>query len=206
MEMNRFLAEVSSAAPVPGGGGVSAYAAALGMSLGSMVANLTTGKKKYAEYEEEIQCILKKAADVTARLAAGVEKDAKAFEPLSKAYGLPRNTEEEIAYRTEVMEKALAEAAAAPLSLMEEIMEALALLDRLSVIGSRLAVSDVGVGAQLCRAALNGGALNVYINTKLMKNRELAEEMNSKVRKLSEEGNRLADKIFSEVEESLCRF
>ena len=206
MEMNQFLEAVSSAAPVPGGGGVCAYAAALGMSLGSMVANLTTGKKKYAEYEEEIQEILKKAANVAAGLAAGVEKDAKAFEPLSKAYGLPKSTEEELAYRTQVMEKALAEAAAAPLSLMEEIMEALTILDRLSVIGSRLAISDVGVGVQLCRAALNGGALNVYINTKLMKNRELAEEMNQRVRKLSEEGNRLADKIFSEVEESICRF
>ena len=206
MEMNQFLEAVSSAAPVPGGGGVCAYAAALGMSLGSMVANLTTGKKKYTEYEEEIQEILKKAANVAAGLAAGVEKDAKAFEPLSKAYGLPKSTEEELAYRTEVMEKALAEAAAAPLSLMEEIMEALTILDRLSVIGSRLAISDVGVGVQLCRAALNGGALNVYINTKLMKNRELAEEMNQRVRKLSEEGNRLADKIFAEVEESICRF
>lgn len=203
MRMDAFLEAAASSAPVPGGGGVSAYVAALGMSLGSMVANLTVGKKKYAEYEEELQKLLIKAAYITERLALGMDQDARAFEPLSKAYGLPKDTEEEAAKRAEIMEKALKDAAAAPLALMEEIMEALALLERLSVIGSRIAISDVGVGVQLCRAALNSASLNVYINTKLMKNRALADEMNRKTKELVKQGNIRADETYARVEAGL---
>lgn len=199
MELNEFLEAAASKNPVPGGGGVSAYVAALGMSLGSMVANLTAGKKKYAEYEEEIQAILQETPVLTAELASYIQKDAEAFEPLSRAYGLPKNTEEEAAARDEIMAKCLADAATAPLCLMEKIMEALSVLSRLSVIGSRIAISDVGVGAQLCKAALNSASLNVYINTKLMKNRELAQELNHKTRKLAEEGSTLADAVYDKV-------
>lgn len=204
MKMSDFLDRLSSPAPVPGGGGVCAYVAALGMSLGSMVANLTTGKKKYAEHEEEIREILKKAAVVTKGLASCMDKDAEAFEPLAKAYGLPKNTPEEIEQRTEVMENALCAAGEAPLALMKEILEALLLLSRLSVIGSRLAISDVGVGVQLCKAALNGASLNVYINTKFMKNRRIAEDMNKRAKEMAQRGSKMADEIFEEVAGTLC--
>lgn len=202
--MKNFLAAVASSAPVPGGGGVCAYAAALGMSLGSMVANLTVGKKKYAEHEEEIRQILTRAAGVTERLAAGMDRDAEAFEPLSRAYGLPTGTEQEKAYKAEVMEAALQKAAKAPLELMEGILKAIEILERLAVIGSSIAVSDVGVGIELCRAALKSAALNVYINTKLMKDRGFAEEMNRKAKILSAEGARRAEQVYIQVEQRLC--
>ena len=199
MEMKEFLKVLSSSAPVPGGGGASGYAAAIGMSLGSMVANLTTGKKKYAEYEEEIQQILVQAEKIAGELAAFMDKDAEAFEPLSKAYGLQRNTEEEIKVRHQIMEEALVKASEAPIALMEKIMEAMQVLERLAVIGSRIAISDVGVGIQMCKAALNGASLNVYINTKLMKKREIAERMNAKTDALLDKGNALADAVYAEV-------
>ena len=203
MNMNEFLDELSSAAPVPGGGGASGYVAAIGMSLGSMVANLTTGKKKYAEYQEEIEELIVKTGELMKELAACMDKDAEAFEPLSKAYGLPRNTEEEISIRNEIMEKSLVVAAQAPLDMMETIMKALKLLERLSVIGSRLAISDVGVGVAMCKAALNGASLNVFINTKLMKNRDVAEEMNTKADAMIIEGNELADAVYEEVMDAI---
>lgn len=203
MNMNEFLDELSSAAPVPGGGGASGYVAAIGMSLGSMVANLTTGKKKYAEYQEEIEELIVKTGELTKELSACMDKDAEAFEPLSKAYGLPRNTEEEISIRNEIMEKSLVVAAQAPLEMMETIMEALKLLERLSVIGSRLAISDVGVGVAMCKAALNGASLNVFINTKLMKKRDVAEEMNTKADAMIIEGNELADAVYEEVMDAI---
>ena len=199
MVMNEFLKVLSSSEPVPGGGGASGYAAAIGMSLGSMVANLTTGKKKYAECEEEIQQIIKKAEQITGELAEFMDKDAEAFEPLSKAYGLPKNTEEEIAARNQIMEEALVKASEAPIALMEKIMEAIEVLSRLAVIGSRIAISDVGVGVQMCKAALNGASLNVFINTKLMKNREIAQQMNAKADALLEKGNAKADEVYEEV-------
>lgn len=199
MNMSEFLQVLSSAAPVPGGGGASGYVAAIGMSLGTMVANLTTGKKKYADYQEEVEEMIIKTSEVTKELAACMDKDAVAFEPLSKAYGLPRTTEEEILKRNEIMEKALVVAAQAPLDMMSTIMEALKLLERLSVIGSRIAISDVGVGVAMCKAALNGASLNVFINTKLMKNRDVADEMNTKADAMIIDGNELADEIYGQV-------
>ena len=202
-KMNEFIEVLSSNAPVPGGGGASAYAGAIGMSLGSMVANLTTGKKKYAQYQAEIEEVLVKAAAITKDLLTFMDKDAEAFEPLSKAYGLPKNTPEEIAAREEIMEKALVAASEAPLALMEKVIEAMKVLDRLSVIGSRLAISDVGVGIQMAKAALNGASLNVFINTKLMKNTEVADSMNFRADEMLAEGNELADKVFEEVMDSI---
>lgn len=198
-KMNEFIEVLSSDAPVPGGGGASGYAAAIGMALGNMVASLTTGKKKYAEYQAEMDEILVKGDRIAQELMEFMDKDAEAFEPLSKAYGLPKNTPEEMEERTRIMEQALKEASEAPLALMEKIMEALAVILRLSEIGSRIAISDAGVGAQMCKAALNGASLNVFINTKLMKNRELAEQMNARADEMLARGNRMADEAYEKV-------
>ena len=185
MDMKDFLNVLASKEPVPGGGGACGYVAAVGMALGNMVLSLTTGKKKYAEYQEEIEEL--------------IVKDAKAFKPLSEAYGLPKDTEEQLEHRNKVMENALLIASEAPLSMMELIVEAIKLIDRISVIGSRIAISDAGVGVQMCKAALNGASLNVYINTKLMKNIDVAEDMNTKADELVITGNELADKIYDRV-------
>lgn len=201
--MQEFIKVLSSKAAVPGGGGACAYVAAAGMALGAMVANLTTGKKKYAQYQEEIEELLAKAEQLSEELISYMDKDAESFEPLSKAYGLPKDTKEQQEYKDAVMEKALKEASLTPLALMEKILEALKILERLSVVGSRLAISDVGAGVQLCKAALNGASLNVFINTKLMKNTEAAEEFNTKADALLIEGNELADRIYDEVVDAI---
>jgi len=99
-----FLKLLSFGSPVPGGGGASVMVGALGMALGSMVGNLTLGKKKYENVQEDIKKILKKAEIIQNDLFALIEEDADVFEPLSKAYGLPRNTEEEKFKRDEIME------------------------------------------------------------------------------------------------------
>ena len=203
MTIEQFIEELSGDAPVPGGGGASALVAAVGMSLGNMVLSLTTGKKKYAQYQEEIEESIEKATLLTKRLKEGMDKDAEAFEPLSKAYGLPKDTPEEEAYRTQVMEKALKDAAKAPLELMEAILEALKLFERIAVIGSKIAISDAGVGVQFCKAAMNGASLNVYINTKLMKDRECAEQFNRRAQELVREAERSADATFERVASQL---
>ena len=209
--MQEFIEVLSSKAAVPGGGGACAYVAAAGMALGAMVANLTTGKKKYAQYQEEIEELLSKAEQLSKELMTYMDKDAESFEPLSKAYGLPKDTKEQQEYKEAVMEKALKEilyiglkeASLTPVALMEKILEALKILERLSVVGSRLAISDVGAGVQLCKAALNGASLNVFINTKLMKDTETAEELNTRTDALLIEGNELADRIYEEVVDAI---
>ena len=199
MDMKDFLNVLASKEPVPGGGGACGYVAAVGMALGNMVLSLTTGEKKYAEYQEEIEELIVKAGDITNRLYECMDKDAKAFKPLSEAYGLPKDTEEQLEHRNKVMENALLIASEAPLSMMELIVEAIKLIDRISVIGSRLAISDAGVGVQMCKAALNGASLNVYINTKLMKDRELAEDMNFKADKLLAQAAQIEEETFGRV-------
>ena len=200
--MQEFIEVLSSKAAVPGGG-ACAYVAAAGMALGAMVANLTTGKKKYAQYQEEIEELLSKAEQLSKELMTYMDKDAESFEPLSKAYGLPKDTKEQQEYKEAVMEKALKEASLTPVALMEKILDALKILERLSVVGSRLAISDVGAGVQLCKAALNGASLNVFINTKLMKDTETAEELNTRTDALLIEGNELADRIYEEVVDAI---
>ena len=201
--MLTFIDALSSSAPVPGGGGACGAVGAMAMALGMMVANLTTGKKKYAQNEPRIQEILKEAEMLRDTFAGFADRDAKAFEPLAKAYGLPKSTPEEIAYKNEVMEKCLFAAAKSPLDLMEELVKAMKIIDELSVIGSRIAVSDVGVAIQFAHAALNGSALNVFINTKMMKNREVAEAMNARADELYLVGNAQAKETYSRVKSLL---
>ena len=194
MTMDNFLAVLSSSEPVPGGGGACGYVAAVGMSLGNMVLALTTGKKKYVEYQEEIEELIVKATDLTKRLAECMDKDAESFKPLAAAYGLPKDTEEQIKEREAIMA-----ASEAPLSMMELILEAMKLIDRISVIGSRIAISDAGVGITMCEAAMKGASLNVFINTKLMKDRELAEDMNFKADKMLAEAAQIEEETFGRV-------
>ncbi len=132
-----------------------------------------------------------------------MDKDAQCFLPLSKAYGLPKDTPEQIEERNQILEKLLKNASETPLELMKKIVESMELLDRLSVIGSNLAISDVGVGIQFAKAALNGASLNVFINTNLMKNKEVAFDMNQKADELLKRGNDIADKVYGVVMEKV---
>ncbi len=203
MTIQEFLDVLSSKEPVPGGGGASALAGALGNALGQMVANLTIGKKKYALVEDEIKELAERMKGIQGQFTALADQDAKVFAPLAKCYSLPSGTEEEKAYKAEVMEARLLDASLVPMEIMEKAWEMLEIMDILADKGSRMAVSDVGVGVQFIRTALLGAVMNVYINTKSMKNREKAEEMNEKAERLIKEGTEAADRIYQKVLEQL---
>ena len=194
-----FLDALSSAEPVPGGGGASAAVGACACALGMMVANLTVGKKKYAEYEEEIKEALKKLEELRDRLVILTDADAEAFEPLSKAYGLPKETKEQQEEKERVLEAALYEASVVPMEIMETILEAMSYLEALSEKGSRIVISDFGAGILFAEAALEGASLNIFINTKLMKNRERAEELGRKAEEMIQRGRELKDVIYNTV-------
>lgn len=198
-----FLDELASSAPVPGGGGASAACGALAAALASMVANLTTGKKKYAQYEDDIQRILRDAEEKRKELVALADADAQAFEPLAKAYSLPKSTEEELAYREKVMKKVLYDASIAPLRIMETVSEVILLIEEVAEKGSVMAISDAGVAAVFAQAALKGASLNVFINTKSMKDRETAADLNAKAHVLIALGSEKTDAIFAKVMERL---
>ena len=188
-----FITVLSGKSPVPGGGGAAALAGAIGIALGNMVGSLTVGKKTYAAVEEDIIQCKKKADDITARLLDLVEKDAEAFEPLSAAYGMPKSTPEEIEKKAEVMEAALVGACEVPLEIMRTCAEAIA------EKGSKIAISDAGVGATLLKSALQGASLNIYINTKSMADKEAAASYNKEADELREKYEQKADEIFNLV-------
>ena len=200
---NEFVEVLSSKAPVPGGGGASALVGAVGTALGNMVGSLTVGKKKYAAVEDEMWELKKKADALQADFLRLIDEDAKAFEPLSKAYGMPKNTEEEKAEKARVMAAALKDACAVPMEIMEKCCEALDLIKEFADKGSALAISDAGVGALFCKAALQGASLNVFINTKSMTDREYADGLNAKADAMLAEYTKLADEIFGEVQARL---
>lgn len=197
--MKEFLDDLSSKRPIPGGGGASAIAGALGNALGQMVANLTVGKKRYVEVEEEIQSLLTEMKGLEERFLELAAEDAKVFEPLSKAYSLPAGTEEEKAVKETVMEQNLFNASLVPVKIMETAITSMEILEVLALKGSRMAVSDVGVGIQFARAALLGAVMNVYINTKSMRNREKADELNTYADLLATKGTAQADRIYDMV-------
>lgn len=197
--IDTFITELASKAPVPGGGGASALGGAVGSALGSMVGNLTLGKKKYAEFEPDILVILEKLARNQEELLALMDKDAEAFEPLSRAYSLPKNTAEEIAQKEAVLEEALLSASLVPLEIMRKAVEALLLQDELSYKGTRIAISDIAVGVQFLRAALLGASMNVYINTKSMKNTEKANTLNQEADALIDRGCKIADDVYNRI-------
>lgn len=194
-----FLEVLSSAEPVPGGGGASAAVGAFASALGMMVANLTVGKKKYADVEEEIQSVMSQLKVLQDKLICLTDKDAEAFAPLSAAYGLPKDTKEQRAAKARIMEGALYDASVVPIEIMETVLKVMRLLKILGEKGSRIAVSDVGVGVLFAQAALEGASLNVFINTKLMKDRDRAEELNQKAESMIAEGRELKEIIYPDV-------
>ena len=198
-----FLDILSSKEPVPGGGGACAYVGALAIALGSMVGNLTLGKKKYQEVEADIKELLIKSEELKLKFEKLVDKDAEAFFPLSQAYGLPKNTEEEKLERDKVLQKALIGASEVPLNIARCCCEAIDLLEEYSKKGTRIAISDVGVGVYFAKAALMGAKLNVLINTNLMKNEILKESIEIELNELVEKYSSKAESIFLSVEKSI---
>lgn len=197
--MKDFLDALSSKEPTPGGGGASALVAAVSCSLCSMVSNLTTGKKKYAQYQEKIDEYLVLLKEKNELLQADIEKDAKAFAPLAKAYSLDKSTE---GYE-DIMEKALFDAATAPKEILEDIYSLVPVIEDLAIMGSRLAISDVAVAAACLEAAMKGCVLNVYINTKSMKNEDTAQKMNAYVKEIVSDGSKRMQKVYADIESML---
>ena len=194
-----FVEVLASKAPVPGGGGASALVGAVGMALGNMVGSLTVGKKKYADVEADIIALKEKATALQDDFLRLVERDAEVFEPLAKAYGLPKETEEEKAEKARVMAIVLKDACSVPMEIMEKCCEAIDVIEEFAAKGSALAISDAGVGVAFCKGALLGASLNVFINTKSMADKEYAAELNAKADKMIEEYGKKADEIFEKV-------
>ena len=194
-----FINELASKAPTPGGGGASAYCGALATALASMVGNLTVGKKTYAAVEDEVKEALIQLEEQRNKFVELIDKDAQAFEPLSRAYRLPRATSEELAHKNKVMQQALVGATEVPLEIMEICAQVITTSKFLAHNGSRLALSDVGVAVLFAKAALKGASLNVYANASSMVNEAQARSYIQQADCLIEDYGALADELYEYV-------
>jgi formiminotetrahydrofolate cyclodeaminase len=199
-EVSEFVFELSSRNPTPGGGGASALAGALGISLGGMVANLTIGKPNYADADDEMQRLKVAGYRVQKELLELIQKDADAFGPLAGAYRMPAETDEERESKERVMQASLKEACLVPLEMMRLCTVAIGLLERIAVLGNKLALSDAACGAVLSAAALRSAWLNVVVNTHLIKDAAFAGRVNAEGRALLDEYIPRAEKIYADIE------
>lgn len=195
----QFINDTASKVPVPGGGSVSALVGALGAALGRMVGSLTVGKKKYADVEEDMFRLIGESDQLQQELVELVQADIDIFEPLSKLYGMKAETDADKEKKETLLEEALNDACRVPIEIMEKCGRAIELSREFAEKGSKLAVSDAGASAILCKAALQAASLNVYINTGSMKDRKRADELNTKCAMHLMNYTTMADEIFERV-------
>lgn len=196
---HEFARQLSDKVSVPGGGGAAALVGALSMALCSMAGNFTVGKKKYAQYEDELQAILEEADKIRNNLLELVEEDARMFEPLSKAYSIPKDDPD----RGAKLQKATLDALEPPIQMMRRIKRVIELLERMEKIGSVIMISDVGCGASLAEAALKSASLNVFINTKSLEDRDKALEFETEADTILKEYSKRAIEVFENVDRRL---
>lgn len=194
-----FLTELASAAPTPGGGGAAAISGAMGAALVSMVCNLTIGKKKYAEVEDELKDVLARSEGLRAGLTGMIAQDVAAFDAVMGAYGLPKGTDEEKATRSERIQAALKEACDVPLSCCRACRAVIDLAAITADKGNLNVVSDAGVAVLSAYAGLRSAALNVYVNAKGLEDRDFAKERLDELEGILAEAGPLTEKIYEVV-------
>jgi len=194
-----FLDALASSAPAPGGGSVAALAGAMGSALVSMVCNLTLGKKRYADVQDDIRALVTQSEALRHELVNLLEADVQAYTGVSNAYKMPKETEEEKATRTAAIQEALKEATVVPMQVAEACCRALDLCTPAAEKGNVYAVSDAGVAALMAEAGLRSAALNIYINLNAIQDTSFCAEMGSKLDALLAGKPELKDEIYEMV-------
>ncbi len=201
--LKKYLDEAASGSPTPGGGSVAALAGSLGAALTSMVCNFTVGRKKYADVEEEVSQILSEAEELRAKLQDLTVEDTQAYGQVSAAYGMPRETTEEKAARSEAIQKALKVAMKAPLEAAVCCHKILKLNEPLMEKGNQNLISDVGVAVLLAESAMRSAILNVEINLSYIKDEKLCQETRERLRPMVAEAVELRSKVYKRVNEAI---
>lgn len=201
--LTEFIDELGSKAPVPGGGSAAALTGAIGIALGTMVGELTIGKKKYAEYEAQLSNLIFRSRELIEQFEESIIRDIEAFKPLSDVYKMPSSTEEEKEKKRAAMQEALIPAVEAPMELAELCVKALRILDSLSLIGTKMAISDAGSGATICEAALKSARLNALINIRSLEDEGLKKSYLDRLDAVTDTGLHLAEITYQRVENEI---
>ena len=201
--VSQFLDELASNSPAPGGGSVAALAGAAGAALASMVCNLTIGKKKYADVQDEMKAVVEQTELLRKELAQLIDKDTEAFNAVMAAFGLPKGTEREMATRSEAIQEATKAATLVPLSVMRTCEKALLHTRTVAQKGNKNSASDAGVAALMLQAGCAGAALNVRINLGGLNDATFAQQITQQTDETIRNVEKTAREVLVEVEKLL---
>lgn len=199
MTVTQFVDTVASDAPAPGGGSVAALEGSIGAALTAMVACLTQGRKKYAEYAEHAAMVQQQASDLQAKLIDVMDRDTDAFMAVSAAFGMPKETEEEKAARSAAIQEGLKGCTRTPMEMMELCDETITLASSLIGRFNDTSASDLGVALLSLKAGIQGAWLNVLINIGSLKDRTFVDEYRSRGEALLKHALPLADECYAEI-------
>lgn len=191
-----FVQAVATSDPIPGGGSVAALVGALGASLSTMVASLTLNSRKYIAVEAEMEKNIQEIRKIQEELVGLVQKDIDNFEPLAKLYKMKSDDPEEKKRIREAKQKALYEACLVPMEIIKKCGRAIELSQEFAVKGNKVVIADSGSSAVLCKAAMQAASFNIYINTNMMKDKELAHKINGETAQRIVYYGALADSVF----------
>lgn len=203
LDVKKYMENLASNLPAPGGGSASALAGAQGISLVMMVAELTVGKEKYRDWEADCQKAIREGVIIQTNFLKAIDDDTDAYNKVGAAFKLPKNTDEEKVARSRAIQDATVLATRVPLRTMEISLEALKVAKSLIGKSNPNCSSDIGVGALNLKSALMGAWLNVKINLPGIKDEALRNELFEKGQSMLEEGNKIADKCYEIVEKGL---
>lgn len=201
--IEKFLDDLASAAPTPGGGSAAAIMGAMGAALVAMVCNLTIGKKDYAGVETEMKAVLAEAESLRTRLTAMVADDVAAFDSLMAAYKLPKATDDDKSARSAAIQAGLRRATEVPLECARACAEVIRLAARVGEHGNLNVISDVGVGVLAAHAALKSAALNVYINAPSIKDKAYSQQKVAELERLLDQCGVLSENVYGGVKKKL---
>ena len=187
LTVKEFIDKVTGNDPVPGGGSVSALNGSLAASLAAMVANLTVGRKKYAEVNDEMEELSARLTGLSAQLLNDVDRDAEAYDRVFAAFKLPKETDEEKAVRTEAIQRETKYAAQVPMEVARTAHAMLPLIDTVARKGNSNAVTDACVAMMCARTAVLGALLNVRINLASITDEAFVKEMSAEAERLERE-------------------
>lgn len=203
MTLTEFTDETASESPAPGGGSVSAYMGAMGVALGTMVANLSSHKRGWDNRWEEFSNWAEKGMEYQSQLIRLVDEDTEAFNKIMDAFGLPKKTDEEKAYRKQAIQDATKNAIMVPFKVMEIAHKALEVIKAMAEIGNPNSVSDAGVGALAIRSCVKGAFLNVKINSGDLEDKTFVQTVRKKADIIDKETETLEKEILAIVESKL---
>ncbi|HHL52649.1 MAG TPA: glutamate formimidoyltransferase, partial [Flammeovirgaceae bacterium] len=203
MTLADFADETASESPAPGGGSISAYVGALGVALGTMVANLSAHKRGWDERWEEFSDWAEKGMQYQQKLLALVDEDTAAFNRIMEAFGLPKNSEEEKKARQQAIQEATRYATEVPFRVLETAYESMEVMEAMAATGNPNSITDAGVGALCARAAVRGALLNVKINAAGLDDKDFARDIVARGEAVAKKAAEREAAIMQVVEEKL---